>query len=149
MHGGLGELSEGSVRETHGRARVPHGARKAPQALRAISLPASLLAPFNSEAVALGADLPDTDIKFLYCFHQNNDRSKCEVAHPFLPIRALMSGTVGKSGIWHRLNFCFCSEGTEMREHVLLFCLLGLVLIATILLVTEPAAVTWALGLVE
>ena len=50
---------------------------------------------------------------------------------------------------WHRLNFCFCSEGTEMREHVLLFCLFGLVLITTILLVTEPAAVTWALALVE
>ena len=36
-----------------------------------------------------------------------------------------------------------------MREHVLLFCLFGLVLITTILLVTEPAAVTWALALVE
>jgi hypothetical protein len=36
-----------------------------------------------------------------------------------------------------------------MREPVLLFCLLGLVLIASILLVTEPAAVTWALALVE
>ena len=36
-----------------------------------------------------------------------------------------------------------------MREHVLLFCLLGLVLIATILVLTEPAAVTWALALIE
>src|SRR6516225_11613447 len=26
-------------------------------------------------------------IKVLYCFHQNNDDSKCEVAHTFLPIR--------------------------------------------------------------
>ena len=36
-----------------------------------------------------------------------------------------------------------------MRERVLLFCLLGLVFIASILLLTEPAAVTWALALVE
>ena len=35
-----------------------------------------------------------------------------------------------------------------MREHVLLFCLLGLVLIATILVLTEPAAVTWALAVI-
>jgi hypothetical protein len=32
-----------------------------------------------------------------------------------------------------------------MREHVLLFCLLRLVLTATILLVAAPGAVTWAL----
>jgi hypothetical protein len=50
---------------------------------------------------------------------------------------------------WHRVNFCFCCEGTDMREHVLLFCLLGLVLIATTLLVTAPGAVTWALALIE
>src|SRR5262245_16016910 len=36
-----------------------------------------------------------------------------------------------------------------MREHVLLFCLLGLVLTATIILVTAPGAVTCALALVE
>ena len=36
-----------------------------------------------------------------------------------------------------------------MREHVLLFCLLGLVLTATIILVTAPGAVTWALGLID
>jgi hypothetical protein len=36
-----------------------------------------------------------------------------------------------------------------MREHVLLFCLLGLVLITTIILVIAPGAVTWALALIE
>jgi len=36
-----------------------------------------------------------------------------------------------------------------MREHVLLFCLLGLVLTATILLMTAPGAVTWALAFLE
>ena len=38
-----------------------------------------------------------------------------------------------------------------MREHVLLFCfcLLGLVLTATIVLATAPGAVTWALALIE
>jgi len=36
-----------------------------------------------------------------------------------------------------------------MREHVLLSCLVGLVLTATIMLVTVPEAVTWALSLVE
>jgi len=36
-----------------------------------------------------------------------------------------------------------------MREHVLLSCLVGLVLTATIILVTAPEAVTWALSLVE
>jgi hypothetical protein len=34
-----------------------------------------------------------------------------------------------------------------MREHVLLFCLLGLVLTATIILVAAPGTVTWALSL--
>jgi hypothetical protein len=36
-----------------------------------------------------------------------------------------------------------------MGEHVLLFCLLGLVLTATIILVVAPGAVTFALSLVE
>ena len=36
-----------------------------------------------------------------------------------------------------------------MREHVLLFCLLGVVLTATIMLLTAPEAVTWALALIE
>ena len=36
-----------------------------------------------------------------------------------------------------------------MREHALLFCLLGLVLTATIILVTAPGALTWALALIE
>ena len=36
-----------------------------------------------------------------------------------------------------------------MREHVLLFCLLGLVLIATIILVTAPGTVICALALIE
>jgi hypothetical protein len=36
-----------------------------------------------------------------------------------------------------------------MREHALLFCLLGLVLTATIMLVTAPGPVTWALALIE
>jgi hypothetical protein len=33
-----------------------------------------------------------------------------------------------------------------MREHVLLFCLLGLVLTALIMLVIAPGTVTWALS---
>jgi hypothetical protein len=36
-----------------------------------------------------------------------------------------------------------------MREHTLLFCLLGLVLTATIMLVVAPGAVTWALALID
>ena len=36
-----------------------------------------------------------------------------------------------------------------MRERVLLFCLLGLVLTATIILVTAQGAVTWAVSLIE
>jgi hypothetical protein len=36
-----------------------------------------------------------------------------------------------------------------MREHVLLFCLLGLVFTAAIILVAAPGAVTWALALIE
>jgi hypothetical protein len=38
---------------------------------------------------------------------------------------------------------------SDMREHVHLFCLLGLVLTATIILVAAPGAVTWALALIE
>jgi hypothetical protein len=36
-----------------------------------------------------------------------------------------------------------------MREHVVLFCLLGLVLTAVIILMIAPGAVTWALSLIE
>jgi hypothetical protein len=36
-----------------------------------------------------------------------------------------------------------------MRERVLPFCLLGLVLTATIILVIAPGAVTWVLSLIE
>jgi hypothetical protein len=36
-----------------------------------------------------------------------------------------------------------------MREHVLLFCLLGLVLTAAITLAIAPGAVTWALSLFD
>jgi hypothetical protein len=128
-------------------------------------------------------NLPDTDIKVLYCFYQNNDDSKCEVAHrsPSLiphknpPDLGARRGTHGtetvriyrRDGVDHpsghdvdggcadervtdlpASTFAFVLRGT-MREHVLLFCLLGLVLTATILLVTAPRAVTWALSLIE
>jgi hypothetical protein len=36
-----------------------------------------------------------------------------------------------------------------MRDHVLLFCLLGLLLMAAIILIIAPGAVTWALALIE
>ena len=36
-----------------------------------------------------------------------------------------------------------------MREHALLFCLLGLVLTAAIILMIAPGAVTWALALID
>jgi hypothetical protein len=36
-----------------------------------------------------------------------------------------------------------------MREHALLFCLLGLVLTAAIILMIAPEAVTWTLALIE
>ena len=36
-----------------------------------------------------------------------------------------------------------------MRNRVLLFCLLGLVLIAAIMLLIAPGEVTWALSLIE
>jgi len=36
-----------------------------------------------------------------------------------------------------------------MRERMLLFCLLGLVLTVTILMAVAPGAVTWALALIE
>jgi hypothetical protein len=45
-------------------------------------------------------------------------------------------------------TFAFVLRGT-LREHVLLFCLLGLVLTATIMLVIAPGAMTWALALIE
>jgi len=39
-------------------------------------------------------------------------------------------------------------RGTDMREHMLLFCLLGLVLTPRILAIA-PGAVTWALSLID
>jgi hypothetical protein len=58
----------------------------------------------------------------------------------------------GSAELGHRStgrSFCFCTKSTDMRERMLLFCLLGLVLTATIILVTAPGAVTWALALIE
>jgi hypothetical protein len=39
--------------------------------------------------------------------------------------------------------------GIGMREHVLLFCLLGLLLTAAIILMIAPGSVTWALSFIE
>jgi len=36
-----------------------------------------------------------------------------------------------------------------MRDHMFLFCLVGLVLIAALVLLLAPAEVTWALSLIE
>jgi hypothetical protein len=36
-----------------------------------------------------------------------------------------------------------------MRDHVLLFCLLALVLMAAVVLIIAPGSVTWALSLIE
>jgi hypothetical protein len=36
-----------------------------------------------------------------------------------------------------------------MRDHVLLFCLMGLLLTAAIILIIAPGHVTWALSLIE
>jgi hypothetical protein len=38
---------------------------------------------------------------------------------------------------------------SDMREQLLLFCLLGLLLTAGIILMIAPGAVTWALSLIE
>jgi hypothetical protein len=61
----------------------------------------------------------------------------------------LVLGTVLAVAAITTPNFCFCTQGTDMREHVLLFCLLGLVLTAVIMLAVAPGAVTWALALIE
>jgi hypothetical protein len=36
-----------------------------------------------------------------------------------------------------------------MRDHVLLFCLLGLLLLTVVMLIIAPGPVTWALSLIE
>ena len=36
-----------------------------------------------------------------------------------------------------------------MREHVLLFCLVGLLLAAAIMLMVAPGSVTWALSFIQ
>jgi hypothetical protein len=46
-------------------------------------------------------------------------------------------------------TFAFVLRAPTMREHVLLFCLLGLVVIAATILVIAPGPVTWALALIE
>jgi hypothetical protein len=65
-----------------------------------------------------------------------------------IPVEVI-SASLGMSQA-SRLRRRHCAaEATDMGEHVLLFCLLGLVLTATIILVTAPGAVTWALALIE
>ncbi len=69
----------------------------------------------------------------------------CRGSHtsPDSPSKVRQTGRVLTS-----LNYCFCTEATDMGEHMLLFCLLGLVLTATIILVAAPGAVTWALAFI-
>ena len=50
----------------------------------------------------------------------------------------------------HTSLFCPKSAiSNRAREHLLLFCLLGLVLTATIILAIAPGAVTWALSFID
>jgi len=44
-----------------------------------------------------GGSVESGPIKVLYCFHRNNDDSKCEVAHTPLPIRS-SKGPSGRAG---------------------------------------------------
>ena len=76
---------------------------------------------------------------------------------PGLAGRNRVGGTVGASATHWRaahVNW-FTRRGwrkrysTDMREHVLLFCLLGLVLTAAMMLLIAPGEVTWALSLIE
>src|SRR5262245_11625092 len=50
-----------------------------------------------------------TDIKVLYCFHQNNDDSKCEVAHTSLRLFPHKNPTTWKPGgdTWHQNSGLF------------------------------------------
>src|SRR5262249_2009 len=43
--------------------------------------------------------------KVLYCFHKNNDDSKCEVAHRPLPIRPSKSPSVRQDGGWSQEGY--------------------------------------------
>src|SRR5262249_19263324 len=53
---------------------------------------------------AVQRNLPDTDIKVLYCFYQNNGGSKCEVAHTSPSLIPNKTRQVWKPGgdTWHR-----------------------------------------------
>src|SRR5215831_12066437 len=53
---------------------------------------------------AVQRNLPDTDIKVLYCFYQNNGGSKCEVAHTSPSLIPNKTRQVWEPGgdTWHR-----------------------------------------------
>jgi len=66
-------------------------------------------------------------------------------------ILAVVTWAMAQPGLspMYRPELLLCTKSTDMRERMLPFCLLGLVLAATIMLVVAPGAVTWALALIE
>jgi len=79
--------------------------------------------PFGSGAYPLPPPGRRSLIKVLYCFHQNNDDSKCEVAHTSLPIRPSKSPQTRDLGDGpHRMS---CPAGPPASGATFLFSVHG------------------------
>jgi hypothetical protein len=65
------------------------------------------------------------------------------------PVAALASADLSACELAHSVAAAQAAIGVGMREHVLLFCLLGLLLTAAIMLMIAPGSVTWALSFIQ
>ena len=64
-----------------------------------------------------------------------------------LPNRNALARSAGE--LVHTAGGGVGAIGTDMRDYVLLFCLVGVVLISALVLLFAPGEVTWALSLIE
>jgi hypothetical protein len=68
-----------------------------------------------------------------FCTHSPRSRASTRIACDLL----------------HPVGAAQAAKAVGMREHVLVFCLLGLLLAAAIILMVAPGSVTWALSFIQ
>jgi hypothetical protein len=92
---------------------------------------------------------PQPTALFILCPHRDPRSAQNHFSSSGKSARECDASASSACELVHTAGVAYALIDTDMREHVLLFCLLGLMLIAAIILVIAPAAVIWALAIIE